>query len=102
MRHFSFSHQNTIMIPKHDYAEVIDAQQNLIPLLLQWHKNKVATLQHMLTLPEGTIATQTNGEKLPLLGEILLGFRLGIELSLIELGELPIAEIPDTESEVMQ
>ena len=102
MGHFSFTYQNTPMSQDINYAEIIDAQQQLIPLLLAWHANKVATLKHMLELPEGTIATQINGERLPLMGDALLGFRLGIELSLLELGELPIAEIPDTDAEVMQ
>lgn len=58
-------------------------------ILTDWHQKKVATLQHMLKLPEGTSVAINDGEEVALTPEMLDGFKLGIELSLMELGTLP-------------
>jgi hypothetical protein len=72
-------------------TDVVDVQEDLIPMLMLWHKNKVAVLNHLLTLPEGTQATGIKEEQYILTGDTLRGFQLGITLSLMELGELPIS-----------
>lgn len=68
-------------------------------MLSEWHKKKVATLKHMAEVPEGTEVTigDAYDPVITLTGATLDGFKLGIELSLMELGELPF--ITDTEDE---
>lgn len=63
-------------------------------LLTTWHESKVAMLNHMMAVPDGTEVTPV-GEETPtitLTGDTLAGFQLGIELSLLELGTLPFYE----------
>ena len=54
-----------------------------------WHSHKVAILEHMLEIPDGSEVTFPGiGEKV-LSGDMRDGFIVGVALSLIELGKLP-------------
>ena len=68
-------------------------------LLTGWHKNKVDTLNHMKDVPEGTEVSMEGDDSPPIIlsGDMLAGFQLGIELSLMELGTLPFEAMPDDE-----
>lgn len=88
--------QETNTLPE---AHSVSDLDTFFQLLASWHQSKVAILNHMLTVPEGTQAT-LDGEDAPtitLTGEVLAAYKLGIELSLIELGTLPF--YPETEDE---
>lgn len=69
----------------------IDDLEQFVRILAGWHEQKVKTLKHMLAIPDG--AEMIVGEESPttviLTGDMLAGFKAGIELSLMELGELP-------------
>lgn len=70
-------------------------------LLTGWHEKKVATLNHMKDVPEGTEVTMDGDDSPPIVltGNMLTGFQLGIELSLMELGTLPFyAETDEAET----
>ena len=82
--------------------EVIDAQEHLIPLLMNWHENKVTVLKHLQDIPEGTEVQFNETESMILTGDLMIGFQLGIAISLIELGALPIAQMPDEAEETLQ
>ena len=70
--------------------EIEDLNQ-FVKMLAAWHAQKVKVLKYMLEVPEGT--EMIVGEETPvtaiLTGDMLVGFKAGIELSLIELGVLP-------------
>lgn len=78
--------------------EIQDLNQ-FVQMLAGWHEKKVKTLQHMLGVPDGTemVVGEENPTKVILTGDMLAGFKAGIELSLMELGELPF--LYETESE---
>ena len=80
----------------------VDDMDTFFMLLASWHSSKVAMLKHMLTIPEGTeVAISGDGENtMTLIGDTLTGFRLGIELSLMELGTLPFYPEVDETDEV--
>lgn len=66
--------------------------QNLdqfIALISHWHGQKVKVLEHMLTLPEGTAMQINEGNDIVMEGQMLEGFKAGLGLALMELGELP-------------
>ena len=76
-------------------------------LVEHWHSNRVARIQHLAQMPEGTKATlEENGvvEDIVLEGAILKAFKLGLESALNEIKELPFgvemedANNPETES----
>lgn len=69
-------------------------------LLASWHENRVNVLNHMKDVPEGTEVSMDGDDNPPIIlsGEMLAGFQLGIELSLMELGTLPF--YPEPEGEV--
>ena len=73
-------------------------------LLNGWHKNKVAMLKHMTEVPEGTEVSLDDKQEptITLTGEVLAGFKLGIELSLMELGTLPFYEEPEVLTPALQ
>lgn len=69
--------------------------------LTAWHQRKVATLQHMLSVPEGTEFTvNINGEEKSIIlqGDVLTAFQGGVVTALSELGTLPFDSIPVEES----
>lgn len=72
-----------------DPIEVEDLH-TFVALLTQWHEDKVALLEHMLDVPEGT-EMEHDGASLTLSGENLIAFKAGVSLTLSELGILPFA-----------
>lgn len=64
-----------------------------------WHQNKVSQLKHLLEIPEGTAFTIGDGTEeteLVLEGPALAGFKFGIEMALMQFGELPfVIELED-------
>lgn len=70
--------------------EINDLDQ-FVRIMAGWHGQKVKTLKHMLEVPDGTemIVGEDDPTKVILTGDMLAGFKAGIELSLIELGTLP-------------
>lgn len=77
---------------KPETIEVQDLDQ-FVTILTSWHSQKVAVLQHMQTLPEGSemVVDGATAPPVVMAGDILAGFKVGIELALIELGTLPFA-----------
>ncbi len=71
----------------------IDDLEQFVRIMTGWHSQKVTTLKHMLEVPDGTemIAGEESPTKVILTGDMLAGFKAGIELSLMELGTLPFA-----------
>jgi hypothetical protein len=57
--------------------------------LTDWHGRQVEMLKHMQDIPEGTEVQFNAGQTDVLSGDLRKGFAMGIELALIELGELP-------------
>lgn len=77
----------------------VDDLNQFVMILTAWHAEKVAVLQHMLTIPEGTEFTIADEETGVLEGDILDGFKAGINLALMELGVLPFtAEMDEDEA----
>ena len=69
---------------------VIEDMNQFVQILVAWHSEKVKVLEHMLQVPDGSVM-ETNGIKATLTGDLLAGFKAGIELVLMELGTLPFA-----------
>lgn len=84
------------MNQKSETVVVSDIDQ-FIQLLSGWHENKVKTLEHMLTIPEG-VEVRFNSEAPQILsGDLHKGFIMGLSLALMELGTLPFGvEIDDS------
>lgn len=64
-------------------------------LLFNWHHRQIATINHFLDVPEGVEVKVGEEEQLTLSGDVLRGYRLGLELSLHYLGTLPFNYTPD-------
>lgn len=71
-----------------DSSEINDLN-HFITLLTNWHGKRVAKLEEILNIPEGTEVTMNEGPPMALVGDTLKGFRLGVALSLSQLGQLP-------------
>ena len=69
---------------------VIEDMNQFVQILVAWHSEKVKVLEHMLQVPDGSVM-ETNGIEASLTGDLLVGFKAGIELALMELGTLPFA-----------
>ena len=69
---------------------VIEDMNQFVQSLVAWHSEKVKVLEHMMEVPDGSIM-ETNGIEATLTGDMLAGFKAGIELALMELGTLPFA-----------
>lgn len=79
--------------PKVTPPIVITDINQFVAILSAWHATKVSILQHMLTIPEGTKMSVQDGPEVVLTGEMLMGMQAGIELCLMELGDLPFEVI---------
>jgi hypothetical protein len=80
----------------------VDNLDQFVQILTAWHAEKCAVVQHLLTIPEGSeFEVGNEGEeqtKVVLTGESLAAFKLGIEMVMMQLGELPfVAEMDEDE-----
>jgi len=69
----------------------IENVEQFVSITCAWHTDKVKVLEHMLAIPEGTKIEVSGQAEATLTGDMLAGFRAGIELSLMQLGTLPFA-----------
>ena len=73
---------------ENEIVEVNDMGQ-FIALMQDWHAKQVATVHHFTEIPPG-VEVQVEGEEpFELEGDTLKGFKLGINMALSYLGELP-------------
>lgn len=70
---------------------VIESVEQFVSITCAWHTDKVKVLEHMLSIPEGTKIEVAGQPEATLTGDMLAGFKAGIELSLMQLGTLPFA-----------
>lgn len=70
-------------------AYVVEDLDKFVTLLADWHQKKVAMLEHMLKLPEGTEVSFNDKPPAPLEGDMYQGFLIGLNVALMELGTLP-------------
>lgn len=78
-------------------VEVTNLDQ-FVKLLVDWHNAKVKVLEHLLQLPDATLDIQVGDDpSITLTGEILDGFKVGVQMALMELGSLPF--VYETEPE---
>ena len=75
----------------------VNSLDRFVHFLSHWHANKVATLEHMKQIPEGSEIEIQGQESKVVQGDFLAGYKTGIQLALMELGELPFtAEVETT------
>ncbi len=69
----------------------VENLDQFVQMLAGWHDQKVKTLKHMLEVPDGTemVVTGASPMTVILAGDMLVGFKAGLELALMELGTLP-------------
>ena len=86
--------QETLFPPE---AHSVSDLDTFFTLLASWHENRVSMLNHMKSVPEGTEVSVGEDDSPPIIlsGEMLAGFQLGIDLSLMELGTLPFYPEPE-------
>jgi hypothetical protein len=85
------------MTTKPETLQVVDID-HFIALLFAWHERKVKLLEHMMVIPSGTEAYVNDGETIKLDGDLLKGFKIGLSLALMELGQLPFAAETDPDT----
>ena len=82
---------------------MVEDLDQFVQVLMAWHANKVAMLRHMKDIPEGTEATQDDQPPVIMTGDVLKGFRMGLDLALEELGTLPFeAELEEVPAEAQE
>lgn len=78
---------------------MIESLDEFVQALVGWHQNRVATLKHIMEVPEGTEVMFNEDAPTVLEGDVRKGFVLGLRCALEQLGELPFeAEIEYTET----
>lgn len=85
------------MTEQNDEIIPVDDGKELASVVVQWHALKIARLRHMLKVPEGTEVEFGDGETLKLEGETHSAYRLGIQVALSELSQLPFVAEFDTD-----
>ena len=78
-------------------ASIRDSRERL--LQTAWHEGVRNTVQHLLNIPEGSefqVGDIPDQKSIVLTGDALAGFKFGIELTMMQLGTLPlVAEFED-------
>lgn len=82
------TNQTSLEIQPSPIVEVTDIDQ-MVRILIEWNKQKVAILQHMIELPDATQVDIEEDNPIVLTGDVKRAFQLGIQLSIEELGNLP-------------
>jgi hypothetical protein len=82
---------NKPAIPAKPDTVVMEDLHQFVTHLTRWHTAKVKMVKHMQKIPEGTEVTVDDGLPQELSGDMLKGFRIGLTLALVELGELPFS-----------
>ena len=73
----------------------VEDLDTFVAILSAWHEQKVAVLEHMMHIPDGSEVQVNDGAVQVLSGEYLTGFMLGVSVALMELGTLPfLTELP--------
>lgn len=67
----------------------VEDVNHFVRLVTLWHGKKVQVLEHMLSVPAGTTIQSGEGTEIAMEGEFLDGFKAGLALALMELGQLP-------------
>lgn len=71
------------------YTPVPD-METLVRLMKNWHENRIARLEQMLEIPEGSQASLNDGELIVLEGHTLEAFKIGLTTALSEFENFPI------------
>jgi hypothetical protein len=88
--------ETPVTTPIPETVAITDVNQ-FVGILTDWHAHKVAILEHMLQVPDGTEMQVDDGESIILTGDMLAGFKAGISIALMELGVLPFVAEMDPE-----
>lgn len=71
----------------------VEDLDQFVAILTTWHAEKCAVVQHLLEVPEGS-SFEIDGVELVMTLEVLRGFKLGVEMAMMQLGTLPfVAEM---------
>ncbi len=70
----------------------ITSLDQFVGIMTLWHRQQVEATKHLLHVPVGG-AFEVDGETIELSGMTRKGFMLGVEMALMNLGELPF-EVP--------
>ena len=78
----------------------VESLDQFVMILTAWHSEKCQVVQHLLTIPEGSEFEVGNDDeektKIVLTGDALAAFKLGVEMAMMQMGELPfVAEMED-------
>jgi hypothetical protein len=74
----------------------IDSVDQFVRILVAWHGERCAAVQHLLELPDGAEFQVGDNPPIVLTGDMLAGFKFGIEMVMMQLGTLPFtAELED-------
>lgn len=73
----------------------VEDLDQFVRILTGWHMERCALVQHLLEVPEGS-TFEVDGKEIVMTGATLDGFKLGIEMTMMQLGTLPFeAEMED-------
>lgn len=84
-------HAQSVTITEGDMIDISTIDQ-FAEYVTRWHQNKVSVLRHMQLIPPGTemeVSLGDKGHTIKLEGELMAAFQAGLELALIEIGNLP-------------
>lgn len=69
-----------------------ESLEDMLDGVIEWHKSRVASLEHMLHIPQGIEVSLNNSEPIVMTPDIHKGFIIGITVGLIEAASFPIVK----------
>lgn len=94
-------HETMVNVAQSDIIDIETIEQ-FAAYVARWHQLKLKSLEHMLAIPEGSEATlNINGTEttVKLEGAALEGFKAGVQLAMIDIGNLPFVSSVEGEDE---
>jgi len=81
--------QDTTQAVNDDELLAISDMDQMVDLVTNWHAHQVATVMHLLEVPDSVSIVMEGEEPFAITGDIQKGYNLGITLALNYLGKLP-------------
>lgn len=75
---------------------MLTSMDMMAALVTSWHTQQMGRLRHLLDIPEGT-TFEIGDTKLEVCGDVLAGFKFGVELAIMQFKDLPFERVVASE-----
>lgn len=90
------SQESAQAAPADEPMTMLTSVDMMAELVTSWHTQQMGRLHHLLQIPEGT-TFEIGDTKLEISGDVLAGFKFGVELAIMQFKDLPFERVSASE-----